>query len=350
LCRAPPAMAAHPTEACFEAEAAAPAAAKWFIEEPIEGQDEVVFKFFDRFNSELEEGNPLCSAILGEFRKQFIARSAIPPSRTECADIVGTGGDGKNTHNVSTPAGLLAGSTGLVKVLKHGNVGSTNRSGSADVLEALGASLEADPAEVVDNCGFAFVFARKTHPVMAKVGPVRKAYGKRCIFNYLGPLMNPFLPTVNVFGVANPKLGPVYAEVARTQMAHARTMVVHSDSGVDKIDPSVPTTVWEVRDGAVKEYVLPPRSTEKCLEGGGDAATNAKAITDVMTPGADAEPLRTFVAVNAAAILVAATDKSWDDAVAEITASIESGKAAATLAAYVDATKASTTKRRKCEE
>ena len=274
------------------------------MEEPLQ-DEKMVFEFFDRFNIEIENENPICATILGEFRRQLMAKCTIQCKATDCADIVGTGGDKTNTHNISTPAAILAAATGLVQVMKHGNVSSTSNSGSADVLKSMGINLDApNPEGIMDDCGVAFLFARKIHPAMAKFGPLRRSYKNRSIFNMLGPLCNPFMPSCNVFGVSNVKLGPIYAQIACEQMMHAKTMVVCSFDGVDKIQPNVATHVWIVADGEITYSVRPASTTEACLEGGGGPEQNARNITNVLSSSAPASTLRTFVVANAAAVLV----------------------------------------------
>ena len=130
-------------------------------------------------------------------------------------------GDIKNSHNIS-PAALLAAATNKIKIMKHGNVASTSKSGSADLLEEMGVNLNIlNQKKIFELSGFLFIFAKKIHPVMAKFKDIRKKYKKKCLFNFLGPLCNPYKPKYNVFGVSDIKLGPIYAEIAKKQMSYA---------------------------------------------------------------------------------------------------------------------------------
>eukprot|EP00457_Paulinella_chromatophora_P000360 gb/GEZN01000360.1/.p1 GENE.gb/GEZN01000360.1/~~gb/GEZN01000360.1/.p1 ORF type:complete len:1538 (-),score=324.97 gb/GEZN01000360.1/:158-4666(-) len=333
--------ASHPTRMAWVGKEYVHKAVKFLVEEPLGAEEEkMIFEFFDRFNMEMELENPLCADILSEFRRQLLPMAAVSSlSGMDCADIVGTGGDTKNSHNVSTPAGLLAAATGTIKVLKHGNVASSGTSGSADVLRVMGANMDAkDPKDIADQCGFAFVFARKAHPVMAKFGPVRKAYGKKCLFNYLGPLLNPFQPNVNVFGVSNIKLGPIYAKIVRDEMPRAKAIVVHSFDGVDKIQPNVDTHLWTVENREITYSVLPATksfSQEECLGGGGNAETNARNICNAMSPDGPDDAFRAFVVANAAALVALNCGISFPNAEALCLQAIADGRGLQQLRDYV---------------
>eukprot|EP00808_Paulinella_micropora_P024862 g56508.t1 len=332
--------ASHPTRMAWVSTQYVKKAVTFLVEHPLEPEDEkMVFEFFDRFNMELELGNPLCGDILSEFRRQLLPKAVQAGSGLDCADIVGTGGDQKNTHNVSTPAGILAASTGSLVVMKHGNVASSGTSGSADVLRVMGANLDAqDPAAIAKKCGFAFVLARKAHPGMAKFGALRKAYGKRTLFNCLGPLLNPFNPNINVFGVSNPKLGPIYAKIALEEMPNAKTMVVHSFDGVDKIQPNVDTHVWTVENGAITYSVLPSTRSfteEECLGGGGSPEANARNICEALSPDSKESAFRAFVVANAAALLVLKCGISFSNSEALCLQAIADGRALQQLREYV---------------
>ena len=242
----------------------------------------------------------------------------------EAMDIVGTGGDGLKTINVSTMAALVVAGAG-VKVCKHGNRAASSSVGTADVLEELGVVIEATPATVVacvEEAGMGFCFAQTYHPAMRFVGPVRRALGIRTAFNFLGPLSNPSRPGRLLIGTADPSAAEKMAEVLGANGVR-RAWVVHSADGFDELSLSAPAAVVEVvGDGegayAVSSWTLDPASAGFAavpLEAvrGGDAATNAGVVRSVLAgdPGA----AREIVLLNAAAALV----------IAEVAPSIEQG-------------------------
>jgi anthranilate phosphoribosyltransferase len=234
----------------------------------------------------------------------------VTPSRTPLVDVVGTGGDGAGTFNISTAAALVAAAAGAA-VAKHGNRSASSACGSADVLEALGITLELPPERIaasVDELGFGFMFARAHHPAMRYVAGVRQELGIRTVFNVLGPLANPAGARNGVFGVYSPALAHTYAD-ALVRLGATRAFVVHGHGGLDEISPSGPNLVLEVDAGAVREWELDPRSlgiapADVGALHGGDAAANAAAIRAILAgePG----PRRDAVVLNAALALVAA--------------------------------------------
>ena len=255
----------------------------------------------------------------------------------DAVDIVGTGGDGAGTFNISTTAAFIAAGAG-VPVAKHGNVASTSACGSADVLGALGYNLLAN-AETVARCvreiGVGFLFAKGLHPAMRFAAPVRKKLGFRTVFNLLGPLTNPAGVRRQVIGVPQEKLAMVISETFR-RLGSVRAMVVAGEGGVDEISSNGFTFVSELRDGAVKNTLLDagaavgahyPLSAIK----GGDAATNAKILLSVLR-GEERGAYRAAAVENAAAvILVGEKAANYADAVACAAESIDSGRALAKL-------------------
>ncbi len=240
---------------------------------------------------------------------------AVPLELTAAAggalvDIVGTGGDGAGTFNISSVASLVVAAAG-VPVAKHGNRAASSRCGSADLLEAWGVAIELPPAAVaasLDEVGIAFLYARSFHPAMRHVAPVRLQLGIRTVFNVLGPLSNPAQVPHQAVGVADARLAPVMAEaLARLGRRHA--LVFRGDDGLDELTTTGPSQVWEVRDGRVSASRFDPadlglpRAAPGDLRGG-DAATNV-AIADAVLGGAPG-PAADVVALNAAAGLVAA--------------------------------------------
>lgn len=230
----------------------------------------------------------------------------FPRPDGDVLDCVGTGGDGSNTINISTAAALAAAADGLT-VVKHGNRSISSRSGSGDVLEALGVPLAPLPAEAsqaaIDH-GFTFLFAPEYHPAFRFVGPIRAALGIPTIFNVLGPLLNPARPNLQLMGVANPQLGADLA-AALQALGRERALVVHG-AGTDEIATWGPTLVWELRDGEITHYQLTPAElglpqAELGDLVGGDGAENAAALLEVFR-GAGQPAHRDAVAANLAGL------------------------------------------------
>jgi anthranilate phosphoribosyltransferase len=258
-------------------------------------------------------------------------------------DTCGTGGDGRHTFNISTTAAFVVAGAG-VTVAKHGNRAVSSRSGSADVLAALGVDVDA-PKDVVERCieqvGIGFLFAPRLHPAFKAVAGIRRELGVRTMFNLLGPLANPAGARHQVMGVYEPRWVPVIGGVlAKLGAAHA--FVVHGE-GLDEIAVTGMTHVCEVKDGAVERYAMLPedlglaRHAETEIAGG-DATRNAEILRDVLQ-GQKGGP-RDAVLANAAAALVcagAATDLK--EGVRLATVAIDRGAAAETLARLIAATR-----------
>lgn len=232
---------------------------------------------------------------------------AIPHSLDGVVDTCGTGGDGKGTFNVSTAAAFVA-AAGGVPVAKHGNRAISSRSGSADVLAALGIRIEIEPEEAgrqLEEIGLAFLFAPVLHPAMKAVAPVRRALGVRTVFNLVGPLTNPAGARRQVMGVfARERVEPVARVLAELGAEHA--LVVHGEDGTDEITTTARTFVAEVRAGEVSTYTLDaadlgaPRATDADLAGG-SPEENAAALEALLT--GEESALSEIVAVNAGAAL-----------------------------------------------
>ncbi|MGD0713831.1 MAG: anthranilate phosphoribosyltransferase [Gaiellaceae bacterium] len=234
----------------------------------------------------------------------------VRPQRTDLVDIVGTGGDGANTYNISTAAALVAAAGGAA-IAKHGNRAASSASGSADVLEALGFRLDLPPERIersIDELGFGFLFAQAHHPAMRHAASVRRELATRTVFNVLGPLTNPAGARALMLGVYSPGLTRTLAE-ALVRLGASRAYVVHGAGGIDELSPCGPNLVCEVENGAVREYELDPRDlgVERCDPGdlrGGDPPTNARALRDVLA-GAEGGH-RSAVLLNAAGGIAAA--------------------------------------------
>jgi len=236
----------------------------------------------------------------------------VPSSRQPMVDTCGTGGDGARTLNISTGAALVAAACG-VAVAKHGNRSVSSNCGSADVLEALGLPLELGPDQLgrlLDEVGFAFLFAPLLHPAMRAVMPVRRGLGVRTVFNLLGPLVNPAGVRRQVVGVYHRDVMPLMAG-ALAHLGAERAWVVHSEDGLDELSACAPTRVVPVEAGQVLATftVDPERLGLRGLDSremtGGDAAVNAVRLRGILA-GAEESTASAAVALNAAAALVVA--------------------------------------------
>jgi anthranilate phosphoribosyltransferase len=251
-------------------------------------------------------------------------------------DIVGTGGDGAHTINISTGAALLVAGCG-VPVAKHGNRAASSLCGSADVLEALGVQIEQDPdaaARLLREARIAFLFARRYHPAFRHVGPVRAELGVRTIFNVLGPLTNPAGANRQVVGVAEERHLVLIAEALR-ELGGDAAAVVHSASGLDEIAGEGPTYVAQFDgSGELRRWVLHPEEygVHATLEQlrGGDAAFNAAALTAILA--GERSPRADLIALNAAlALVVAGVAEELNDGMERARNAVANGAARAAL-------------------
>jgi anthranilate phosphoribosyltransferase len=235
---------------------------------------------------------------------------AVRPKRDDLVDTAGTGGDGASTINISTAAAIVAAAAGA-GVAKHGNRAVSSASGSADVLEALGFSLEQPPERIarsIDELGFGFMFAPTHHPAMRHAAPVRRDLAARTVFNVLGPLTNPAGARAQVIGVYSAALVRPIAE-SLAQLGARRAFVVHGAYGIDELSPAGPNLVCEVVDGDVSERQVDPLELgiERCDPAelrGGSPAENAASIREVLA-GADGGR-RDAILLNAAGAIAAA--------------------------------------------
>ncbi|MFI2213595.1 anthranilate phosphoribosyltransferase [Streptomyces sp. NPDC020141] len=264
-------------------------------------------------------------------------------------DIVGTGGDGAKTVNISTMSAIVVAGAGA-KVVKHGNRAASSASGASDVLEKLGVNLELTPervAEVAEEAGITFCFAVKFHPALRHVAAARKELGIRTTFNFLGPLTNPARVKAQATGVADARMAPILAGVLAERGSSA--LVFRGDDGLDELTTTATSRVWAVRDGSVREHAFDPRDIGIPLVPvealrGADASYNAEVARRVLA--GEKGPVRDAVLLNSAAALVALdpADAPLEDQLAagvtRAAHSIDSGAAAAALDRWVAATNA----------
>jgi anthranilate phosphoribosyltransferase len=259
----------------------------------------------------------------------------VPHDFERLLDTCGTGGDGSGTLNLSTGAAIIAAGAG-VPVAKHGNRAASSRSGSADVLEALGVPLDvpaAEQAAVLREAGIAFLFAVSHHPAMKHAMPVRRELGIRTLFNSLGPLANPAGATHQLLGAYDDGVRRVLAEALR-DLGSTRAWVVRSTDGMDELSPHAATRVTELAGGALSEFEISPedfglaRSPAGAIRGG-DPADNARALAQVLA--GEPHPARDAFVLNAAGALVVADGMEPRAAAERARESIDSGAAGRVL-------------------
>jgi anthranilate phosphoribosyltransferase len=283
-------------------------------------------------------------AAAAQVMREFATPVQVNDTR-HLVDVVGTGGDGAHTFNISTAAMFVAAAAGA-KIAKHGNRSVSSKSGSADVLEALGVNLNVSPdrvAESIATLGVGFMFAPNHHPAMKNVAPIRRELGVRTIFNILGPLTNPANAKHILMGVFNAELVGVQARVLQSLgMDHA--MVVFGRDGLDEISLEGPTLIGELKNGQVSEYEIHPRdfglNTAPTSSFQVANAEESKQIVLRVLSG-EAGPASDIVCLNAGATLYVA-DLAPDIAagIAMAKAAITSGAARSTLDQFIAATQA----------
>ena len=278
-----------------------------------------------------------CAAAMRELA------TPVPHPGMEVLEIVGTGGDRSNTFNISTTAAFVIASAG-VNVAKHGNRAASSQSGTADCQEALGVDIRQDPEKALDmlkRTGMCFFFAQQYHPAMKYVGPVRRELGFRTVFNILGPLTNPASPEYFLLGVYDEYLVEPVAKVL-DKLGVKRALVVHGQDKMDEISASAPTTICELRDGYYRTSTIKPEDfgLERCQKSdveGGTPEQNAQTTREILS-GTERGPKRTIVLLNAgAALFVGGAAETIADGVRLAAELIDSGKALATMEAYIAA-------------
>ena len=259
-------------------------------------------------------------------------------------EIVGTGGDGSNSFNISTTSSLVI-AAGGVPVAKHGNRAASSKSGAADVLEALGVKITLTPersAEILKKINICFLFAQNYHIAMKYVAPIRKELGIRTVFNILGPLSNPAGANMELMGVYDQSLVEPLAQVM-ANLGVNRGMVVYGQDSLDEISMCAPTSVCEIRDGKFTSYEITPEQggDERCEKGaltGGTPAENAE-ITKAILKGEEKGPKRQAVCLNAgAALYIAGKSASIEEGVKLAESLIDSGAALKKLGEFVEET------------
>lgn len=256
-------------------------------------------------------------------------------------EIVGTGGDGANSFNISTTSSLVI-AAGGVPVAKHGNRAASSKCGAADVLEALGVNITVSPeksSRLLKDIGICFLFAQNYHIAMKYVAPIRRELGIRTVFNILGPLSNPAGANMELMGVYDEALVEPLARVM-SNLGVKRGMVVYGQDKLDEISMSAPTSICEIRDGEYENYTITPEmfGFEKCTKeelAGGSPQENA-AITKAILSGEEQGAKRNAVLMNAgAALYLAGKTDTLQDGVKLAGELIDSGRALAKLEEFV---------------
>ncbi len=289
------------------------------------------------------ESAEIVAGVVRALREVMVCLTASDPD--SLVDTCGTGGGAVTTFNISTAAALLAAGAG-VRIAKHGNRSFTSRCGSADVLEALGVTIEVPVKTMeaaLDRAGIVFMYAPLMHPAMRHVGPVRRELAIPTVMNVVGPLANPAGARRQVVGVADPQRVPILAG-ALLELGSLHSLVVHGEPGLDEISPLGPTHVVEVWNGSVTEWTIDPgefgyAGLSSSGLAGGDSRDNARIVTDVLG-GGDCESVggdhgaaaRAAVVMNAAAaIYVSGSVASYADGVARAQAALDRGSGLAAL-------------------
>jgi len=294
-----------------------------------------------RFLVELSDRGETAAEIAGAARA-LRARLIPVEAPANAIDVCGTGGDGHHTLNVSTAVALVVAACG-VPVAKHGNRAASSKAGAADTLEALG--LDMDKAgrtaeKTLNDLGICFLFAANHHPAMRRIQPIRKAIGKRTIFNLMGPLANPARVGRQLIGIARPAYVPIYAQAMAT-LGTERSMIVSGDEGLDELSLAAGNELADVAGDDFEMHRFDcaqaglPHAPVEAIRGG-DAAHNAAALRALLigAPG----PYRDAVLLNsAAALLIAGEVSDWQAGVEEASEAIDKGLAKALLDCWIAA-------------
>jgi anthranilate phosphoribosyltransferase len=278
-------------------------------------------------------------AAAAEVMREFATHVPVPDDPA-LIDTCGTGGDGQHTFNISTAAMFVAAGAGA-KIAKHGGRSVSSKSGSADVLEALGVNIHLKPewvARSIEDVGVGFMFAPNHHSAMKHAAPVRRELGVKTIFNILGPLTNPAGAKQQVMGVFHPDLVGIQARVLQ-RLGSRRVMIVHGLEGLDELSISGPTMVGELKDDSVREYMVAPQEVGLKLQNAVaiqvESVEQSKAMV-LAALGNEAGAARDIVALNAgASIYIAGLAPTLAGGVQKALATIASGAARKKLDAFV---------------
>ena len=283
---------------------------------------------------------PITAEDLSEARRALFEHMTPVSLTGEAMDTCGTGGSGKKTFNTSTLVALIVAAAGG-KVAKHGNRSASGNCGAFDLLERLGAKIDLSVDEerrLFDALGIVFLYAPRHHPAMQRVAPLRKAYGKKTIFNYLGPLSNPANVKLQLIGTGDPDVAELFAECLRRDGDH-RVMIVSGEDGLDEVTVTAPTTIKIVEGSSVTEArFFPgqldlPRFSPRQIEGG-TAAENV-AFFRALAAGRGDEARKSLVLVNAAhALRLAGMAASLAEAYSLATETLASGKVGRLIQRY----------------
>lgn len=299
--------------------------------------DEAIGQFLIALSDRGETASEIAGAARA-MRERMIPVSAP----ANAIDVCGTGGDGHHTLNVSTAVSLVVAACG-VPVAKHGNRAASSKAGAADTLEALGLNLDRaveTAEETLADLGICFLFAARHHPSMGRIMPIRKALGRRTIFNLMGPLANPANVRRQLVGIARPAYVPIYAEAIR-RLGTDHSMVISGDEGLDELSLAGGNELAEVRDDELlmrrvtsTDAGLPTAPVDAIR--GGDAAYNARALRGLLQ--GEEGPYRNAVLFNAAAALIVAGEvQDWQQGVEEATEALDKGLANTLLDCWISA-------------
>ena len=278
-------------------------------------------------------------AAAAQVMREFATKVDVP-DRDRLVDIVGTGGDASHTFNISTASMFVAAAAGA-RVAKHGNRSVSSKSGSADVLEALGANIMLAPAQVaqcIAECGVGFMFAPNHHSAMKHAGPVRRELGVRTIFNILGPLTNPAGASNQLIGVFHPDLVGIHVRVLERLGAN-HALVVYGLDGMDEVSLGAATMVGELKDGKILEYEIHPEDFGLHMKSNRglkvkDAAESKEMLLEALS-GTDGTPREITVLNAGTALYTAGVSDSIADGILRARAAIASGEAKRKLDAFV---------------
>ena len=287
--------------------------------------DDEIFDFLTFLSNKGEVSDEIAGGVY------VLRNKAKRVNYNNCLDTCGTGGDGKNTLNISTASAILLSAMGI-KIAKHGNKAVSSKCGSGDVLEALNIKINLEPKDIenqINKNNFGFMFAPNYHSAMKYVGPTRKKIGKRTIFNMIGPLSSPAWVEKQVVGVFDKKLLNIFANALKN-LKIKFAWVVNSEDGLDEISPYEKTNVVQLKNGKISEILIDPKDLNIKTDGfntllGNDAAFNANKIIDIFK-GEDSDFSKAVCLNSAAGLIVAGKHDTFNEAYENSRKFILSGK------------------------